>query len=72
MFSVPKFLRKPNPLANESGYNDAWLGLNKANPFPIDSVDYKQYEWGYQEGLDDVDEFNSTPYTYTSNEYEGV
>jgi hypothetical protein len=72
MFSVSKFLRKPNPFANENGYNDAWLGLSKANPYIVDSVDYQQYEWGYQEGLDDVEEFKSTPYTYPSNGYEGV
>lgn len=72
MSSVSKLLRIQESMANENGYNDAWLGLNKANPFPVDSVDYKQYEWGYQEGLDDVDEFNSTPYVYKSDEYEGV
>lgn len=71
MFSASKFLRpKSNPWANENGYNDAWLGLSNNNPYPVGSIDYQQYEWGYNEAKDDADELSSVPYYYPSNEYE--
>lgn len=73
MFSVSKFLRpKSNPLANDGGYNDGWLGLPNSNPYPPGSIDHKQYEWGYNDAKDDADELSSIPYIYPSNEYEGI
>lgn len=71
MFGVSNFLR-PNKHsdANCMGYNDAWLGISNNNPYPINTPDYHQYEWGYNQAIDDVSELADAPIYYSSNEYE--
>ena len=62
--------RERGSFANDAGYNDAWLGIANQNPFPVNSIDYRQYEWGYNEALDDINELDEAPAFYPSNEYE--
>jgi hypothetical protein len=73
LFGIAEFLRPRHErasLANDAGYNDAWLGLAYNNPFPLGTIDYKQYEWGYNQAQNDVDELADAPSFYPSNEYE--
>lgn len=68
MFTI--FNRQPKEsLANSHGYNDAWLGIGNQNPYPVGSIDHKQYDWGYNEAIQLVEEYDSVPSYYPSNEY---
>lgn len=57
MFNWDKNKRDTYSLAYDKGWNDCWLGLDKANPYPINSIDYKQYEWGWNDASDLLDEY---------------
>jgi len=47
---LKKHLRPKGGEANAHGFNCAMLGLDKVNPYPIGSIDHKQFEWGWEEG----------------------
>lgn len=65
MFGASSFLRPKNTNANDLGFDCAYLGLDKQNPFPVGSIDHKNYEWGYNEGLDMLEELReATPFIY--------
>ena len=69
MFGASNFFeRYQTSRANEMGFDTAVLGLDKINPFQEGSVDHKQWEWGYQEGLDTMEE--TVHAHHISNEYE--
>lgn len=73
MFSLSKWLRPQENEANAHGFNCAFLGLDKVNPYPEGSIDHKQFEWGWNEGNDLVQETNETPVLYPgSGEHEHV
>ena len=70
MFSAAKFFNIGFSEANMHGFNCAYLGVDKNNPYPLGSNDYKQFELGWNEGIDLLNETNSVPSTYPySNEY---
>lgn len=54
--------------AENMGYDCAWLGLTNSNPFPISTINYNRYEWGFNEALDDIEEWKDA--TYPSDEYD--
>jgi hypothetical protein len=54
--------RKSLGLANDHGYNDAWLGLPNSNPHAIGSLEYVEYNRGFVEGEELADEFISVSY----------
>jgi hypothetical protein len=76
LFSAAKFL---NTLcgyneANMHGFNCAYLGLKKENPYLVGSIDHQQFEWGWNEGIQLVEDFENTPicypgYMYRDNEH---
>lgn len=68
MFGLSQFMRTKNSVANDHGFDAAMLGLTKENPYPPNTIDYKQWEWGYQEGIDTLEETVSVH--HISNEYK--
>lgn len=66
MFTASK-LKTTGDMAEDMGYNCGWLGLENSNPFPVGSIQYKTFEWGYNSALDDATEFAGA--SYPSNEY---
>lgn len=56
MFGLSKFFERRTSIANDHGFNAAMLGLDKINPYPIGSIDHKQWEWGWNEGIDTLQE----------------
>lgn len=51
MLSIACFMRPPIfSEANDRGYEDAFSGRENSNPFSPGSTNYKQYEWGYEDG----------------------
>lgn len=69
MFTISKWLRPSENEANMHGFNCAYLGVDKVNPYPVGSNDHKQFELGWNEGNELVQEVNNTPVYYPSNEY---
>ena len=67
MFGLSKSLNRNASAANEHGFDAAYLGLDKANPYPVGTIDHKQWEWGYNEGIDLLAEHDtaSNPYPPT-------
>lgn len=53
----PNHQRIRNSMAEEMGYNNAWLGLDKSNPFANGTPENKAYEWGYNTATDDIEEW---------------
>jgi hypothetical protein len=71
MFSASNFLRKKHAIANEHGFNAAMLGLDNANPYPLGTTEHKEWEWGWNEGQDTLEEHVNAHNDYSiSNEYE--
>ena len=68
MFGASAFLRPTHQKANELGFDSACLGLDKINPFPVGSVEHKQWEWGWNEGIEMLNEYEEAAY-YPSDEY---
>ncbi len=70
MFQLSKWLRPQESEANAHGFNCAYLGVDKMNPYPPNTIDWAEYEWGWNEGIDLVNETNDVPITHPfSNEY---
>ena len=57
--------KKSHDLANDHGYNDAWLGIPNSNPYPVGSLSHREYNFGFDEGEDLVDEFTKVNYATT-------
>lgn len=60
MFSVDHLFAMKSQ-AYDKGWNDSWLGIERVNPFPYQGVEWHQYEWGYNEAEDSLDELASAP-----------
>lgn len=43
----------------DEGYNAGWLGLDRANPYPIGTANHRAWDIGYQDALDDAVELIS-------------
>lgn len=56
--------------AEDMGYDCGWLGLENSNPYVVNTAYHKAYEWGYQQALDDIKEWESVTYMY-EDEYMG-
>lgn len=56
------FRKKSLGIANDHGYNDAWLGLPNTNPYPAYQPEYAEYNRGYQDGEDLVEEYTNSSY----------
>jgi hypothetical protein len=69
MFGASNFLRPKHSNANDHGFDCAYLGLDKHNPYPPGSIDHKQWEWGWNEGMDMLGELEAVPIHPFSNEY---
>jgi len=46
----------PIALAEETGYEAGWQGLDNQNPYRHLSPEWTAYNWGYNQANDDVDE----------------
>lgn len=46
----------PLKVAEESGYECGWQGLDNQNPYKPQSPEYVAYNWGYNQSQDDADE----------------
>lgn len=46
----------PVTLAEETGYEAGWQGLDNQNPYRYQSPEWVAYNWGYNQAIDDVDE----------------
>ena len=52
MFGTSEYLRTKNSVANNAGFDAAFMGLDRVNPYPVGSVDHKQWEWGWEDGME--------------------
>lgn len=72
MFTLSKWLRPKESEANAHGFNCAFLGVDKVNPYPPGTIDHKQFEWGWEEGNDLVKDSETAIHNYNSGDNEHV
>ncbi len=47
--------------AFDHGWDCAWTGVERNNPYIVNSVEWHQFEWGYNEAEDTLSELDEAP-----------
>lgn len=61
-FGMGVFIRASHKRAHDQGWDAGYLGLDKANPYPVGSNEYINWNWGWEDAISLLEEFSSASY----------